>query len=381
MKRIAVLLIPFVFAGCASMSSPQQAAYMQMPPGSEGKSMAPAKMKSAGSMPFKDKAGYSQWKFDAQQAQLTKGRQVKPKVIYQGYLKLRVKRVLAAADDIIAITEKAGGYVESLTARVVVVRIPAKSFESIMDQMAAVGQLLDRHVKALDVTAQFTDLNARLRIAKQAQARLLALLKQVQDVEERLRILKELKRLSEEIESMESTRATLQNLIDYFVITIEFEPVNESNREVVHQSPFPWIQRLAAHLSTITEGKNDIHMDVPAGFVLFDKDDVFRAQAADTTTIRAGRVDNEPLGDGDFWARAVQHEMEGRDEELIESGKAGSLNIRIFRNRDAPLRYYLVGVFAKKDKLYVVEVFSPNQAAYTRHKDDVKKALDSFRVE
>jgi len=381
MKRIAIFLLPFLVAGCAGMSS-REPAYMQMPSGGEGKSPAPAKMKSAGSLSYKGMANSRQMAIDSQQAaQVSKKQQAKPKVIYQGYLKIRVRRALASADKIIAITEKAGGYVESLTARVVVVRIPAKSFESIMDKMAAVGQLLDRHVKALDVTAQFTDLTARLRIVKLARDRLLALLKQVQDVEERLRILKELKRLSEEIESMDSIRSTLQNLIDYFTITIELEPVNESNREVLHQSPFQWVRRLAAHLTTIMEGKNDIKMNIPAGFVLFDKDDVFRAQAADTTTLRAGRVDNEPLGDNDFWAKAVEHEMEGRDEELVESGTAGSLAFRVFRDRDVPCRYYLVGVVAKKDKLYVVEVFSPNEGAYTKHKDDVKKALGSFRVE
>jgi hypothetical protein len=304
----------------------------------------------------------------------------RPLVVYLGYLKLRVKRLLEAVDAITRLTEEAGGYIESLSSQAVVVRVPAHDFDAAMARYAALGDVLDRRVKALDVSAQFTDLRARLAVAKESRERLLKLLEQVQDVQERLRILQEVKRLTEQIESIESTLSTLQNLLDYFTITIELEPVVTTGVAVTHRSPFPWVRALAAHRGTIDDGKRAVRLTLPKGFVLFDEEDVYRAQAADTTTLRVGRVRNEPRGGAGFWADAVLHEMDGRDEELVEDGTAGVVTYRVFRNKDVQPRTYLVGVHARGDDLWVVEIFYPNEAAVERHHQAVVAALATFGV-
>jgi len=304
-----------------------------------------------------------------------------PMVVYSGYLRLRVKRLLDAVDEVGRITEEQGGYIESLTRQVIVVRIPAGDFDEVMDLFLGIGDLLERRVEALDVTEQFTDLGARLAVAREARARLLELLETVEDVEERLEILAEIKRLSERIESIESTLATLQNLVDYFTITIELEPVVADEAATVHRSPFEWTRGLSPHRTTITEGLGNFSMDPPAQFVLFEKDDVYRAQSADTSIIRAGAVDNEPLGDEAFWIAAVHHEMMGRAERAVDSGEAGRVTWETYVNADVQPRYYLVGVVADDDDLYVVEVFYPTEEAYEAHRESVLEALATFEVE
>ena len=302
----------------------------------------------------------------------------KPVIVYLGYLKLRVRRLLEAVDAVTAKVEKLGGYVESLSSRVVVVRVPAGDFEAAMASFAELGTVLSRHVKALDVTEKFTDLRGRLVVARDTRARLLALLEQVTDTKERLRILQEVKRLTEQIESIESKLTTLQNLVDYYTITIELEPVMAGNQQVVHRSPFPWVRSLAAHRTTLGAGKGDLRLDVPRDFVFFDDDDAWRAQAADTTILRAGKVDNEPRGTAEWWAGAVEHEMTGRDEALVEKGTAGALSWAIFRSKDLQPRTWLVAVRPSGKALFVVEAFFPNEAAFERHRDAVVKTLDSF---
>ena len=249
-----------------------------------------------------------------------------------------------------------------------------------MSAFARIGEILDRRVKALDVSEQFTDLGARLAVAKEALARLMELLEKVEDVDERLLILQEIKRLSEQIESTESTLATLKNLVDYYTITIELEPILEASHVTVNRSPFPWVRDLAAHRTTIEEGVDEISMKLPADFVLFEKDDVYRAQAADTTVIRAGVVDNEPRGDNDFWVDAVEHEMIGRGEVNLSSEDAGKVSYTVYKNEDVQPRYYLVGVYAVGEDLYVVEVFFPNEEAYEAHRDAVIEALGTLEV-
>jgi hypothetical protein len=344
--------------------------------GMDAPSAPPAKKSEAGPSYARDKP---EPKPPAQQA-ANAPEPEEPLVVYMGYLKLRVKRLLEAVDEITRITEEKKGYIESLTARVIVVRIPATDFDAVMRAFGDVGEILDRRVKALDVTAQFTDLGARLAVAKEARDRLLKLLKDMADVEERLRILQEVKRLSEQIESIESTLETLQNLVDFFTITIELEPVLDESAVEVHRSPFPWVRALAAHMPSVFDGCDEVSITLPKGFVLFDKDDSYRAQAADTTTLRAGRVDNEPRGDNRFWSDAVRHEMEGRDEETVAEGAAGSLAYRVYRSRDVKPRYYLVGVHARGEDLYVVEVFYPSQEAYDAFGKAALAALATFEV-
>jgi hypothetical protein len=302
-------------------------------------------------------------------------------VVYTGYLKLRVKRLLAAVDAVTALVEKAGGYVESLTQRVVVVRVPRGDFEATMKAFAELGTVVDRRVKALDVTQQFTDLQARLVVARDTRERLLALLEKTTHPEERRRILQEVKRLTEQIESMSSTLATLQNLVDFYTITIELEPVLDNAGAQTHRSPFAWVRGLAPHLQTIDEGRDELDMALPDGFVLFDEDDAWRAQSADTSVLRAGRVENDPRGDAGYWADAVDHEMDGRDEERVAAGESGPVVYRVFRDKDVQPRWYLVGLRVDGERLFVVEAFFPNEDAWKRHQENVVKALSTFRVQ
>jgi hypothetical protein len=342
---------------------------------------APQKMKSAGSPGGPTYVQSKPGDGPASKAPIAKGEDgpaPAAAVVYFGYLKLRVKRLLDAVDEITKSTEKAGGYVESLGARTIVLRIPAKDFEAVMDTFARVGDVLDRRVKAMDVTAQITDLGARLGVAREARARLLALLEKTADVQERLKILQETKRLTEQIESIESTLSTLQSLVDFYTITIDLVPIVEAGRTAPHRSPFRWVRALTAHQPTLEDGRTEVAMTVPEGFVLFDKDDLWRAQAADTSQVRAARVDNEPAGDNVYWCDAVAFEMDGRDEETVEAGTEGPLSFRVYRNKDVRPRYYLVAVAARGDRLWVVEAFFPNEDAYKMHREAVRKALATF---
>lgn len=303
-----------------------------------------------------------------------------PMVMYTGFLKLRVKRLLESMDAITALTEEKGGYVESMTQQVMIVRIPKGDFEGAMAAFQALGEVLDRRVESMDVTEQFTDLGGRLAVAREARARLLELLEAVTDVHERLRIMQEIKRLTEQIESIESKLKTLQNLVDYFTITIRLVPVLDNPGTQLQRSPFPWIHGLTDHAPTLFDGKDEISMTLPKGFVLFEEDDTYRAQAADTTIIRAAVVDNEPRGDNRFWSDAVHHEMKGRGEILVDDGKAGKLSFRLYQSDDVSPRYYLIAVYAVDEDVYVVEVFYPNEASKTAHHKGVIRALKSFEV-
>ncbi|MBN2341417.1 MAG: DUF4349 domain-containing protein [Deltaproteobacteria bacterium] len=303
-----------------------------------------------------------------------------PMIIYSGYLHLRVKRLLDALDAISDITKEAGGYVDSMTKTSIVVRIPGDRFDEMIVAFAQLGDLLSKEISAIEVTAQYTDIKARLAVAEEAKARLLALLEKVQKADERLRILEEIKRLSEQIESIKSTLATLQNLLKYFTVTIDLTPILQDDASIQHQSPFAWVNELSPHRMTIFGGAKQFTMKLPDDFVLFSKDENYRAQAADTTIIRGGVMDNNPVGNNAFWTDAISYEMKGRSESLEDQGTTGNISYLLFKNADLKPRWYLVGVSVVGDKVIVIEVFFPNETAFNAHKDDVLDALKTFEV-
>lgn len=301
-------------------------------------------------------------------------------VVYLGFLRLRVRRLLDAVDALTERVAQAGGYVESLSKTVMVVRVPAGDFDAAMTRLAEVGEVIARRVKALDVTAQFLDIEGRLAVARETRDRLLGLLEQTPNTDERLRILQEIKRLTEQIESMESRLSTLRNLVDYYTITIELEPVAGGRRAQVHRSPFVWIRSLRAHDAALPP-TDDVKLAVPDGFVRLDEADGWEARAADTSALRVSEVDNEPAGDAPWWAAAVKHELEGRDEAIVAEGSAGGLSWLIAAEKDVQPRAWLVGVATHGDRLLVVEAFFPDTEALERHRKAVLAALDGFRVE
>jgi hypothetical protein len=303
-----------------------------------------------------------------------------PLIVYDGYLHLRVKRLLATQDDISRIVRENGGYVDSMTERAMVIRIPGKNFEVMMDTFSQLGDVLSREISAVEVTGQFTDLSSRLAVARDTRERLLALLNRITEPRERLQALEEIKRLSEQIESITSTLATLQNLLDYFTITIDLTPILQDETTVRHQSPFPWVRELSAHRTTLTGAMGRVQMTLPDDFVLFSEAADYRAQAADTTVLRGGVVANDPAGDNRFWSDSIAYEMKGRGETLVTHGQKGKMTWQIFRDTSLQPRLYLTGVCVVEDELFVLEVFFPNEAAYEQHQEKLLNALATFEV-
>ena len=302
-------------------------------------------------------------------------------MVYAGYLKLRVPRLMPASDRLTAITEELGGFVDSLSSRHVVLRVPAAQFEKAMEMLAGVGETLARRISAHDVTEQFTDLAIRLDVARDARERLLMLLENTKNTHQRLRILQEIKRLTEQIETIEARLATLEGLVAYSTITVELQPVSDLSGRGAHRSPFPWVRALSPYRATIDGTEREFTFDLPDEFFLFEEEETYTARAADTAVIRGATVINEPRGKAAFWQQAIEYEMDGRGEELVDRGESGPLTFLVYRNMDVEPRYYMLALHASGEDLYVIEVFFPSEESHERHIEAVRQSLASFRTD
>lgn len=160
-------------------------------------------------------------------------------VIYNANLQIAVEDPLTAMDAVIAMAEDAGGFVvnsntyqstnssgQKIPHVSLTVRVPAGQLESIMDAIKGLTpdpseDVLSENVSGQDVTAEYTDLESRLRNLEAAEAALVELMDQAQDTEDVLDVFDELTYYRGEIESVKGRMQYLEESAALSAITVE----------------------------------------------------------------------------------------------------------------------------------------------------------------
>ncbi len=170
--------------------------------------------------------------------------QKRPMLIYRATINLAVFEARKSIDEVEALAKSLGGYLVQRTDSSIVVRVPAKTFDGALEAVSKVGDELHRQVQVQDVTAEFRDMQIRLKNLQAVRARLTALLDRAKTVEEALRVERELERVAGNIESIKGKLKYFSELIAFSTITVNFQArPAESIRSDVNL-PFPWLNRL-----------------------------------------------------------------------------------------------------------------------------------------
>lgn len=138
------------------------------------------------------------------------------KLIRTAQVTLEVKGYEAAADAAARVAESHGGYLADAQAALgagnrrrgtLVLRVPAESFPSAYAALKALGKVETETVATQDVTKAYADLETRLRVKRDAAARLREILRTRTDrLAHILEAERELTRVTEEIEQAEGER-------------------------------------------------------------------------------------------------------------------------------------------------------------------------------
>jgi len=121
-------------------------------------------------------------------------------IIYTAAMAIDVWDVDEAVDKAEALPATYGGYVQQRRAGVIVLKIPAAKLRAAMDDLHTWGIVHERQLQAQDVTAEYTDLQSRIRVLRETQGQLIALLKQAKSVEEALHVRQALDQVTMELE-------------------------------------------------------------------------------------------------------------------------------------------------------------------------------------
>lgn len=165
------------------------------------------------------------------------------KVIRTGDMRYEVRDLDAARAQVLKQVAAFNGHVEgddrsdagSAVNLVLRVRVPADRFDGFIASLSGLGELLDQHISATDVTAQWVDVEARLAAKRKVEERYLAIVDQAKTVTEVLEVERELGNVRAEIESMEAQMRVLRDQVAMSTLTITCtKPVARNDRYTPH---------------------------------------------------------------------------------------------------------------------------------------------------
>lgn len=152
-----------------------------------------------------------------------------PKIIRNGSLTLRVDDVEKRAEELKTLALSKNGFVASSNISDVngvkngylTIRIPSDKFDETVAAAKKIALVVfNESSNADDVTAQYVDLDARLRAAKAEEAQYLEILKQARSVEDTLNVSARLADVRTRIEQIQGQLRSLNDQTDYATLSI-----------------------------------------------------------------------------------------------------------------------------------------------------------------
>ncbi len=364
---LAVFSILFLFTGCGAKMD------VQTDPMSDYDVESDAAMSEDVADDTMDDSGYS---MDIGQQDITIASSARM-VHYKGFIKLRATKPSDVIDKVSKRITSAGGYIEKISEGLATYRVPVNKFRQLYDEILTFGIVLEKEMTATDVTDSYTDIKQKIKIATQARNRYLELLSQTTDEKEKLALLKEISRLTEELEQLENSLATLTSLAAYSRLTVAVVPF----KKVViraHENDiaeFQWIHSLTPFSQKNARKGEKLVFQVPEDMVRLGRK-YWVTESADGTVFWAYKQENNPKGDKEFWIRAIQARLkkEFASADVISIGNYRVLRLTSFSQ---PNYVYCVGVNAGETEVAIIEVYYPTMADEKQYGEAIKEAIEN----
>jgi hypothetical protein len=156
---------------------------------------------------------------------------VEQKIIKEANLRFETSDLESTYNQIIANTKLAGGRIQNDTEgkdygtvfRKIIIRVPSQNFDVFIKSISkGVAYFDNKEITAQDVTAEYIDIDARLKAKKSLENRYIELLKKANKVSEMLEIEKQLSTIREEVEAKQAELNYLQSRVSESTVTVDF---------------------------------------------------------------------------------------------------------------------------------------------------------------
>jgi hypothetical protein len=313
------------------------------------------------------------------QASASQQQQARKKIL-SGGCTIRTTSFAAAIMEVAGIAEKYNGWVDSSSDNRITIRVPAENFRKAFDDILRAKDVVDKYEEADDVTDQYSDLSARLRVLNNTRQRLEKLLAAETDTEKKVPILREIKRIDDQIERIKANLEYLDKAIAYSTITVNFVSYSYAIPYNT-KTAFGWVDSLDPFFVTIPNIFRKVIVPLSDDFAVLKKRGIryFHAETSDGTIFRIGTVKNNPKGDSSFWRKAIIHTIGPRFSGHTEA-EAGNIKYVVFKPKGAADYRYLVGTVMKRKLIYVIEVYFPDSNSYEKWIDSVNETLEGLTI-
>lgn len=144
-------------------------------------------------------------------------------IIYTASIHVIVKTLEDQTIALKNLIEQHKAYIASSSTGSWTIRVPQTAFETLLEQVANLGEVKSQRRYTQDVTAAYRDVEIRLETLEKSRQRYLELLNKAEKVPEILEIERELERINLELESMKGRLKLLDNQVQYATITVNLE--------------------------------------------------------------------------------------------------------------------------------------------------------------
>lgn len=174
---------------------------------------------------------------------------IQRKLIKRGDISFETDDLSKTKKNISEAVKKYGGYIANENeyksshriSNSITVRIPSIHFDGFLADISAdVTKFDSKNISVNDVTEEFLDVQARLKVKKALEERYSELLKKAKSVKEILEVERELTNVRSSIESMQGRLKYLQNQVSFSTLKVNFYKV-----EIVRSSEDNFWRRLA----------------------------------------------------------------------------------------------------------------------------------------
>jgi hypothetical protein len=165
-------------------------------------------------------------------------------IIYIAGMQISVYDLENAMATVEALPDTYGGWVHMRTQNQLVLRLPAIHLKPVMALLSKIGVVEARTLQAQDVTAEYVDLESRIKVLRDTQTQLLDLLGKAKTVEEALHVRAALDQVTMELEVALGRMRQLSDLIAYSTLTVTLIERGPQDSIPTSNDPFRWVDTL-----------------------------------------------------------------------------------------------------------------------------------------
>jgi len=158
------------------------------------------------------------------------------KIIFNASLSLDVVDAEKALSDCEVLVAKYGGFVAQSSLQksdtgvlaTVVLRVPAAKVTQLMNGLAGLGTVTSRSSGSEDVTSQYIDIQARLKVLRAEEEQLVGFLKKATNIKDMLAVQEQLRTVRTQIEQYEGQQRYMDNATSLATVTAQLAQTTEA---------------------------------------------------------------------------------------------------------------------------------------------------------